>query len=156
MNSKLNELNSCHHYRNIEIRVVWGRIIAFILDPIFCWNRKNQWNSINFYFQPHAHSLAIRLEGNFFSLFYSFWANDLTKKSIPICSLLSGFLSDAVGRRRALMLIVAPAVLGFITLGFANSFVTVCALFFLLSFIFGLKGNLKNQKIHFKRSNCVW
>lgn len=57
----------------------------------------------------------------------------------PFGSLLSGFISDAVGRRKALIFIVAPAVLAFIGLAFADSFIIVCALFFFLSFIFGLK-----------------
>lgn len=37
------------------------------------------------------------------------------------------------------MFIVAPAVLAFVGLAFADTFLIVCALFFFLSFIFGLK-----------------
>lgn len=57
----------------------------------------------------------------------------------PFGSLLSGFISDAIGRRKALIFIVAPAVLAFVGLAFAETFTIVCALFFFLSFIFGLK-----------------
>lgn len=58
----------------------------------------------------------------------------------PFGSLMSGFISDALGRRKALMLVVAPAVLAFIMLGLAESFEVVFVGFLLLSFIFGLKG----------------
>lgn len=57
----------------------------------------------------------------------------------PFGSILSGFISDALGRRRALLLVVAPAVIAFIMLGFAETFEVVFIGFLLLSFIFGLK-----------------
>lgn len=57
----------------------------------------------------------------------------------PFGSILSGFISDAFGRRQALMMVIAPAVLAFLMLGLANSFALVSIAFFLLSFIFGLK-----------------
>lgn len=57
----------------------------------------------------------------------------------PFGSVLSGFISDAFGRRRALMMVVAPAVLAFVMLGMASSYGIVSIAFFLLSFIFGLK-----------------
>lgn len=53
--------------------------------------------------------------------------------------MLSGFLADALGRRKALMLVVAPAVGAFIMMGLAQSFEIIFVAFLLLSFIFGLK-----------------
>lgn len=67
------------------------------------------------------------------------WLATCTHIGHPFGSLLSGFISDAIGRRKALIFIVAPAVLAFVSLSFADSFVVVCAEFFFLSFIFGLK-----------------
>lgn len=57
----------------------------------------------------------------------------------PFGSFLSGFLSDALGRRRAIMLVMVPAVAIFMSLYLVESFWLVCLAFFLLSFIFGLK-----------------
>lgn len=57
----------------------------------------------------------------------------------PFGSLLSGSISVALGRRRALLMVVAPAILAFIVLGCSDSFFFVCLSFFSLSFIFGLK-----------------
>lgn len=64
----------------------------------------------------------------------------LTLIGHPFGSVLSGLISDKFGRRRALMIVVAPAVLAFIMLGSSHSFILVCLSFFSLSFIFGLKG----------------
>lgn len=66
-------------------------------------------------------------------------AASLTYIGHPFGSLLSGFLSDALGRRKALMLIMVPAVATFISLGMAQSFWIVCVAVFIISFIFGLK-----------------
>lgn len=71
--------------------------------------------------------------------FYFQFAATCTHIGHPFGSLLSGFISDAIGRRKALIFIVAPAVLAFVGLAFAETFTIVCALFFFLSFIFGLK-----------------
>lgn len=57
----------------------------------------------------------------------------------PFGSFSSGFLSDALGRRKSLMLIMVPAVATFITLGMAESFWVVCVAVFIISLIFGLK-----------------
>lgn len=65
--------------------------------------------------------------------------------------MLSGFVSDALGRRKALIVVVGPAILAFIILGFANSFAVVCLGFLLLSFIFGLKGGFLQIFIHAKQ-----
>lgn len=67
------------------------------------------------------------------------WLSTCTFIGHPFGSLISGFLSDELGRRKALMYIVAPAVITFICLSFASSFGLICVYFFLLSFIFGLK-----------------
>ena len=75
---------------------------------------------------------------NFYK-FLAFFAATCTHFGHPFGSLLSGFISDAIGRRRALIFIVAPSVLAFVLLAFADTFAAVCALFFFLSFIFGLK-----------------
>lgn len=66
-------------------------------------------------------------------------AASLTYIGHPFGSFLSGFISDALGRRKALMLIMVPAVATFISLGMAESFWVVCVAFFIISFIFGLK-----------------
>lgn len=68
-----------------------------------------------------------------------FYAATCTFIGHPFGSLISGLLSDALGRRKALMFIIGPAVIAFICLGYADSFILVCLFFFLLSFIFGLK-----------------
>lgn len=52
--------------------------------------------------------------------------------------MLSGLFCEALGQRKAMMVIVAPIVIAFIMLGFAESFAVVCVAFLLLSFIFGL------------------
>lgn len=57
----------------------------------------------------------------------------------PLGSLLSGIVSDTLGRRKAMMLIIAPTVIAFIVLGFAESFLIIGVVFTSLSFIFGLK-----------------
>lgn len=54
-------------------------------------------------------------------------------------SFLSGFCSDAFGRRTTLMLIMLPVLGLFIMLGMAQSFWVVCVAIFLLNFMFGLK-----------------
>lgn len=68
-----------------------------------------------------------------------FFAAMCTYIGHPFGSIMSGFISDALGRRRSLMLVVAPAVIAFIMLGLAESFEVVFIGFLLLSFIFGLK-----------------
>lgn len=87
--------------------------------------------------------LILRQKSDFFFLFFVFSLFDFIATCVhvghPFGSLLSGFISDAIGRRKALMFIVSPAILAFIALGFADSFITICALFFFLSFLFGLK-----------------
>lgn len=67
------------------------------------------------------------------------FAASLTYVGHPFGGFLSGFLSDGIGRRRAIILVMCPAAVIFVTLGLANSFWLVCLAFFLLSFIFGLK-----------------
>lgn len=57
----------------------------------------------------------------------------------PLGSLLSGVVSDALGRRKAMMLTVASTVIGFTLLGFAESYAIVGLAFLILSFVFGLK-----------------
>lgn len=77
----------------------------------------------------------------FLKIFIGFisFAASFTFIGHPFGSLLSGFLSDTLGRRKALMFIVGPAVFAFIALGLVESYIGICVCFFLLSFIFGLK-----------------
>lgn len=70
---------------------------------------------------------------------FNFNVASLTFIGHPFGSFLSGFVCDALGRRRALMLVMTPAIATFIMLGLAKSFWVVCLAFFALSFIFGLK-----------------
>lgn len=73
------------------------------------------------------------------NLSFDFYAASFTFIGHPFGAVLSGFVSDALGRRKALLFIVAPAVFAFVALGFAESYAVICACFFFLSFIFGLK-----------------
>lgn len=47
--------------------------------------------------------------------------------------------SDMLGRRRAMMVVIVPALITFFIMGFVESFVSVCLGFIILGFIFGLK-----------------
>lgn len=57
----------------------------------------------------------------------------------PLGSLLSGVISDAFGRQKAMKIVVAPTVIAFIILGYAQSFAVISMAVLMLSFLFGLK-----------------
>lgn len=52
---------------------------------------------------------------------------------------MSGFVSDILGRKYALMLVLMPMFALLIMLGTAQSFPIVCLAFFLFSIMIGLK-----------------
>lgn len=68
-----------------------------------------------------------------------FYVASLSYIGHPCGSLLSGLVCDRFGRRKALMISIAPVVFVFAMLGFAESFTVVCIGFVVLSFVFGLK-----------------
>lgn len=57
----------------------------------------------------------------------------------PIGALLSGPLSDRIGRRKTLLLLTIPLTITWIVLGFAQSFPLICIGFTLIGFCMGLK-----------------
>lgn len=57
----------------------------------------------------------------------------------PIGALLSGPLSDRIGRRKTLLLLTIPLTITWIVLGFAQSFPLICVGFTLIGFCMGLK-----------------
>lgn len=57
----------------------------------------------------------------------------------PIGSLLSGPISDKIGRRRAIMMVNIPLAIFWIILGFSQSFLVISIMFVLIGFCFGLK-----------------
>lgn len=57
----------------------------------------------------------------------------------PIGSLLSGPISDKIGRRRAIMMVNIPLAIFWIILGFSRSFSVISVMFVLIGFCFGLK-----------------
>lgn len=57
----------------------------------------------------------------------------------PIGSILSGPLCDKIGRRKAIMLVSIPFVIGWTMLSLAQSFSVICCGFVLLGFCMGLK-----------------
>lgn len=57
----------------------------------------------------------------------------------PIGALLSGPLSDRIGRRKTLLMLTIPLTITWIVLGFAQSFSLICIGFTIIGFCMGLK-----------------
>lgn len=57
----------------------------------------------------------------------------------PIGALLSGPLSDRIGRRKTLLMLTIPLTITWIVLGFAQSFTLICIGFTIIGFCMGLK-----------------
>ena len=67
------------------------------------------------------------------------WLSSFAHIAHPIGSLLSGVISDRIGRRRAIMMVNIPLTICWIILGFSQSFSMISAMFVLIGFCFGLK-----------------
>lgn len=69
---------------------------------------------------------------------YSLFAATFTMIGYPFGILSSGMISDTVGRRRALMVVVVAAAMPFAMLTFSTTFIFISLASFWLSFIIGL------------------